>query len=265
MASQSKLPDPTIDLKWDDFQGAITVYFDRNTAKHPDRICAVESATRSIPRREFTYKQIWEASNILANHLVKSGIEKGDVVMCYAYRGVDLMVAVMGILKSGAAFSVLDPLYPADRQTIYLEVAQPKALICIQKATDEAGPLDPKVRTFIDTQLQLKTEIPSLELRNDASLRSGILTDQHDIFSTATETEKQSPNVEIGPDDTPTLSFTSGSEGKPKGVAGRHYSLPKYFPWMSERFSLSEKDTFSMCSGIAHDVSPLLLAFHTLT
>jgi L-aminoadipate-semialdehyde dehydrogenase len=255
MASTSNLPDPTIDLKWDDFKGAITVFFDQNTAKHPDRICAVETATGSTPRREFTYKHIWEASNILANHLVKSGIQKGDVVMCYAYRGVDLMVAVMGILKSGAAFSVLDPLYPADRQTIYLEVAQPKALICIQKATDEAGPLDPKVRNFIDTKLQLKTEVPSLELGNDAFLRSGIIQDGHDIFLNASETQKISPDVEIGPDDTPTLSFTSGSEGKPKGVAGRHYSLPKYFPWMSQRFNLTERDTFSMCSGIAHDVS----------
>lgn len=253
MTSQSNIPDPTIDLHWDDFKGPITAFFDQNTAKHPDRVLAVETAYLNIPRREFTYKQIWEASNILANHLVKSGIQKGDVVMCYAYRGVDLMVAVMGILKAGATFSVLDPLYPPDRQTIYLEVAQPKALICIQKATDEAGALDKTVRDFIDTQLQLKTEVPTLELRNDATLCSGILQNGQDIFLNATAEDKTSPDVEIGPDDTPTLSFTSGSEGKPKGVAGRHYSLPKYFPWMSERFNLSENDRFTMLSGIAHD------------
>jgi acyl-coenzyme A synthetase/AMP-(fatty) acid ligase len=40
-----------------------------------------ETATATSPRREFTYRQIFEAANILANHLVKSGIEKGDVVM----------------------------------------------------------------------------------------------------------------------------------------------------------------------------------------
>jgi L-aminoadipate-semialdehyde dehydrogenase len=212
-----------------------------------------ETATATSPRREFTYKQICEASNILANHLVKSGIQKGDVVMCYAYRGVDLVVAIMGILKAGAAFSVIDPLYPADRQIIYLDVAQPRALIVLQKATLEAGPLDEKVTSFISENLNLKTEVPALVIQNDGSLQSGILVDGKDTFTNATDAMRLSPQVEIGPDDTPTLSFTSGSEGRPKGVAGRHYSLPKYFPWMAERFSLSEKDRFTMLSGIAHD------------
>ena len=41
--------------------------------------------------------------------------------------------------------------------------------------------------------------------------------------------------------------------GRPKGVKGRHYSLAYYFPWMSETFDLTEKDRFTMLSGIAHD------------
>lgn len=61
------------------------------------------------------------------------------------------------------------------------------------------------------------------------------------------------PGVLVGPDSTPTLSFTSGSEGKPKGVKGRHFSLTHYFPWMAETFGLSENDKFTMLSGIAHD------------
>jgi L-2-aminoadipate reductase len=96
-------PDPTVDLHWDDFQGSINSFFDANTVKHPDRTCVFETATATAPRREFTYKMIWEASNILANHLVKSGIQKGDVVMAFAFRNVDLVVAIMGIVKSGAA------------------------------------------------------------------------------------------------------------------------------------------------------------------
>lgn len=173
--------------------------------------------------------------------------------MCYAYRGVDLVVAIMGILKSGAAFSVIDPLYPADRQIIYLDVAQPRALVVLQKATLEAGPLDAKVTSFITENLQLKTEVPALVIQDDGSLASGILVDGSDSFTDSSDIMKMSPNVEIGPDDAPTLSFTSGSEGRPKGVSGRHYSLPKYFPWMAERFNLTEKDRFTMLSGIAHD------------
>jgi L-aminoadipate-semialdehyde dehydrogenase len=213
----------------------------------------IETAYGDAPRREFSYEQIFHASNILANHLVSNGIQKGEVVMVYAYRGVDLVVAIMGILKAGAAFSVIDPLYPSDRQVIYLDVAQPRALIIIEKTVTEAGHLSEQVRTFIDKNLSLRTEVPGLILRDDGSLISGIKKDGKDVFETADAAARKSPGVPIGPDDTPTLSFTSGSEGRPKGVAGRHYSLPKYFPWMSKRFNLSEKDRFTMLSGIAHD------------
>jgi L-aminoadipate-semialdehyde dehydrogenase len=41
MESSIVLPDPTIDLHWDDFQGPIHAFFDANTEKHPDRICVV--------------------------------------------------------------------------------------------------------------------------------------------------------------------------------------------------------------------------------
>ena len=54
--------------------------------------------------------------------------------MIYAYRGVDLMIAVMGVLKAGATFSVIDPAYPPARQNIYLSVAKPKGLIGLEKA-----------------------------------------------------------------------------------------------------------------------------------
>lgn len=173
--------------------------------------------------------------------------------MIYAYRGVDLAVAILGVLKAGATFSVLDPLYPADRQVIYLDVSQPKALIIIQKTVEEAGKLSEQVRTYIDSKLQLRTEIDGLLLQDDGTLVSGITKDGKDVFTEADAEAKTSPKVEIGPDDTPTLSFTSGSEGRPKGVAGRHYSLPKYFPWMSKQFNLTEHDRFTMLSGIAHD------------
>lgn len=75
------LPDPTIDLHWDDFQGPVHALFDNNTEIHPDKLCVVETASPPEPRREFSYRQINQASNILANHLISNGIQKGDVVM----------------------------------------------------------------------------------------------------------------------------------------------------------------------------------------
>jgi L-2-aminoadipate reductase len=249
---KSVIPDPTRDLNWSAFRGAIHDIFASNAQSHPDRLCVVETASGSSPRREFTYKQINEASNILAHHLVRSGIQLGEVVMVYAHRGVDLVVAVMGVLKAGATFSVIDPAYPPFRQNIYLDVARPRALVIIEKATTEAGKLTDEVRSFIKENLQLRTEIPALVIQKDGSLLGGSV-DGKDVLADEVSVKSTLPGVVVGPDSTPTLSFTSGSEGRPKGVRGRHFSLAYYFPWMSKTFNLSENDKFSMLSGIAHD------------
>lgn len=246
-------PDPTSDLHWSDYRGAIHEIFASNAQAHPDRTCVVETASSGSPERLFNYRQINEASNILSHHLVSHGVQRGEVVMVYAHRGVDLVVAVMGVLKAGATFSVIDPAYPADRQIIYLDVAKPRALVNIEKATLDAGPLGPTVREYIETQLQLRTEVPLLKLQDDGTLQGGSLDGGEDCLSDASAKKADLPGVTVGPDSTPTLSFTSGSEGRPKGVKGRHFSLAYYFPWMAQRFGLSGKDRFSMLSGIAHD------------
>ena len=243
-------PDPTADLHWSAFRGAIQDIFTQNAENHPERLCVVETASATSPRREFTYRQINEASNILAHHLVKSGVQRGEVVMSYSHRGVDLVVTVMGILKSGATFSVIDPSYPPDRQNIYLDVARPRALVVIEKATREAGELTEKVRTFIKENLDLRTEVPGLELKDDGTLVGGSINGK-DVLEQELSLRAKSPGIIVGPDSIPTLSFTSGSEGRPKGVRGRHYSLAYYFDWMSETFKLSKNDKFTMLSGIA--------------
>jgi L-aminoadipate-semialdehyde dehydrogenase len=58
-------------------------------------------------RRSFTYRQIDEASNVLAHALLKNGLQMGEVVMVYAARSVEMVVCVMGILKAGGVFSVV--------------------------------------------------------------------------------------------------------------------------------------------------------------
>lgn len=250
---QTTLPDPTRDLNWSAFRGPIHDIFAANAERHPDRLCIVETATPSSPRREFTYGKINAASNMLAHHLLQSGVERGEVVMIYAHRGVDLVVAIMGVLKAGATFSVIDPAYPPDRQIIYLDVARPRALVVIDEATMDAGPLSEKVRVYIRESLQIRTEVPGLRIDSMGKLRGGIL-DGTDVLGEQTSLGAQNPSVLVGPDSNPTLSFTSGSEGRPKGVLGRHFSLTYYFPWMSERFNLTGNDRFTMLSGIAHDV-----------
>ncbi|KAK5710241.1 large subunit of alpha-aminoadipate reductase [Elasticomyces elasticus] len=245
-------PDPTADLHWSAYRGAIHEIFSNNANAHPDRVCVVETSSSETRERTFTYRHINEASNVLAHYLVSNGVQRGEVVMVYAHRGVDLVVAVMGVLKAGATFSVIDPAYPPDRQIIYFEVAQPRALVIIEKAT-EGKRLAESVQNYVRDSLNLRAQVPALKLRDDGTIVGGPTESAVDCLSAHTDKKSNIPGVTVGPDSTPTLSFTSGSEGRPKGVKGRHFSLAYYFPWMAQRFGLSEKDRFSMLSGIAHD------------
>lgn len=263
-AEDAVLPDPKTDLDFCGWQGSITSIFERNARAHPDRRCIVESLpqenaqtaiTLDAPAsrvRQITYRQLDEASNVLAHHLLQSGLQREEVVTVYAHRGADLVVAVLGTLKAGGTFSVIDPAYPPSRQTIYLQVAKPRALVVLAKA----GKLHATVRKCIQDELEIRTEIPALELPDDISspLRGGSLQEGGaDVLQGQQALASQSTNVLLGPDSIGTLSFTSGSTGIPKGVRGRHHSLTHFFPWMGTRFDLDSTSRFTMLSGIAHD------------
>ncbi|KAJ3106195.1 large subunit of alpha-aminoadipate reductase [Phlyctochytrium planicorne] len=256
--SKQRLPDPSADLAWDGYEGAITDIFARNARAHPDRVCVVEQ--RAIEGgfagavgdpaslRTFSYDQMHRASNLLAHHLIKSGIQREDVVVLYSYRGVDLVVAVMGVLKAGATFSVIDPAYPPNRQVIYLSVAQPRGLVVLNKA----GVLHDEVTAYIKENLSIQCFVPALEIHDDGNL-TGSSADGRDVLDHVRALESQDVNVVIGPDSIGTLSFTSGSTGIPKGVRGRHFSLTHFYPWMKGEFGLNSEERFTMLSGIAHD------------
>jgi L-2-aminoadipate reductase len=125
-------------------------------------------------------------------------------------------------------------------------------LVNIARATDEAGPLAPIVRRYIDEELQLKAEVPLLRI-GDSGILSGGEVGGRDLFAQVRTKASSPPDTQVGPDSAPTLSFTSGSEGRPKGVLGRHFSLTKYLSWMAETFQLNSESRFTLLSGIAHD------------
>lgn len=143
-----------------------------------------------------------------------------------------------------------DPAYPPSRQNIYLKVAHPRALVVLKGA----GKIGPSVREFITNELNIRVEVPALELLADAKIAGGSATEgAEDVLTPQYQSGEADPNIPLGPDSVGTLSFTSGSTGIPKGVRGRHYSLTHFFPWMGERFGLDESSKFTMLSGIAHD------------
>lgn len=209
------LPSPTTSLDWSGYVGAIHEIFHKNALKNPDAPCVTETASSTTPERRFNYKQIYEASNVLANQLHEAGITNGDVVMIYAYRSVELVIAFMGTLAAGATITVLDPAYPPARQEIYLQVSQPKGLITIGRARDENGTFAPRVQKYIDEELSLKIRVPELRMSDDAHLTGGEV-DGKEVFTDTESKASAPPDVLVGPDSTSILSFTSGTTSTPK-------------------------------------------------
>ena len=143
-----------------------------------------------------------------------------------------------------------DPAYPPARQIIYLQVAQPRALVILALA----GSLLPPVREYVEKELSIRLEVPALQiLANGTLLGSHSTLSPDDILASSQSLAGQSLNIPLGPDSIGTLSFTSGSTGIPKGVRGRHLSLTHFFPWMAQKFGMDENEKFTMLSGIAHD------------
>ncbi|KAF7350395.1 hypothetical protein MVEN_01344300 [Mycena venus] len=253
-SQRAKLPDPIGDLDWCGWKGAITDVFSRNAHQWPDRPCVVQSVPAASlsdvqEKVTFSYGAIRNASNILAHHLIKGGVQREEVVMVYAHRSVDLVVAVMAVLKAGATFSVIDPAYPPSRQILYLQVAQPRGLVVLKGA----GAISPTVREYCATDLKIRVEVPAVEVLPSGEIFGGCDANNEDVLKSHAHLGTTDPNVTLGPDSIGTLSFTTGSTGIPKGVKGRHFSLTHFFPWMGKRFGLDENSKFTMLSGIAHD------------
>ncbi|HEX8696795.1 MAG TPA: amino acid adenylation domain-containing protein, partial [Longimicrobium sp.] len=152
---------------------------------------------------ELTYGELDERANRLAWHLAGMGVGPDARVGLCLERGPEMMIAVLGILKAGAAYVPLDPAYPAERLAYMLEDSAARVLL---------------------TQRSLAERLPAGEtpvVRLDAD---------------AAEIARQSaarPRVPVAPGHLAYVIYTSGSTGRPKGVAMPHRPLVNLLAWQA--------------------------------
>lgn len=223
------LPDPTAPLS-SHWEGAVQTLFTQQAIKNPTKIAIEEDTNR------WSYHDLDARSNQLAHFLGDQGIALGDVVAIYASRSASLVWAILGTLKAGATYTILDPAYPSVRLSEYLEQAQPHGLILL----DEAGILPKAIRDQV-AQIPLCCQITlprSYEGQNNMFLSE---------YPTTPTT------IGVGPDDLASITFTSGSTGRPKGILQRHGPLTHFLPWQQVTFDLSKEDRYTLLSGLSHD------------
>lgn len=225
---EGNLPNPAQPLD-SDWKGSVQAQVSLNARKFPQRLAIV------APLEEWTYQELDSRSNRIADYLSAHGVAPHDIVAVYAHRSAPLVAAVLGILKAGAAFVILDPAYPAARLLDCLRTARPRAWLQMEAA----GALPEALEEFAaSSSMPCRLEIP-----RDGSAIERILG----------KYSADDTTVAVEADDAACIAFTSGSTGRPKGVLGRHGPLSHFLPWQERTFKLEAGDRFSMLSGLSHD------------
>jgi amino acid adenylation domain-containing protein len=226
-AAREHLPDPRgpLGAEW---LGSVPALFAAHAARAPERL-AVEDEHGS-----WSYGELDRRSAQLAHALLAGGVRPGEVVAVYAHRSAPVVWALLGILRAGAAFVVLDPAYPPLRLASYLRIARPTGWLRIAAAGEPPAAVE---------EAAADTARCSLVLPGLGAAAGGPL----DGFPA------HDPEVRVGPDSLAYLSFTSGTTGTPKAVMGRHGSLTHFLPWLRDTFALQADDRFTLLSGLGHD------------
>ncbi|ABI77343.1 ATP-dependent AMP-binding enzyme family protein [Hyphomonas neptunium ATCC 15444] len=193
------------------------------TARSPDRL-ALRTRDGAM-----TYAELDAASSQVAEQLMARGVRAGETVGVCMNRSMDLVVALLAVLKTGCAYVPLDPAYPADRLDFMLEDSQSHFVI-----TDAPG-----------AQEGVRAQRLAF-----GELRGGSAGGW------------RAP--EVGPQDLAYLIYTSGSTGRPKGVKVQHGALANFFAAMDVRLPYKEGDTWLAVTSPNFDISVLEL-FWTLS
>lgn len=192
--------------------------FARQQACSPDAL-AVRSGDRQL-----TYRELDAGSNRFANYLITAHrIKAEDKVAVLLPRNVDLSVALLGILKAGAAYVPLDNGYPKARIEYILDHSQAKLLIT---ANADAN-----------------WTIPAVTVEQALSQSDGDME----------------PGIAIAPGQLAYLIYTSGSTGQPKGVMVEHGNLAVFCVNLRQRFGFNDSDKLLALTTISFDISVLEL------
>lgn len=199
--------------------GLISELIERQAANTPNAPAAVHEG------HQLTYKVLNERANQLAHYLISRGAKPGSRLGFCLERSLDLAVAMLAVLKTGAAAVPIDPSYPADRLRFLLEDSGISMLL----TTSLVAPRLPATDAPRITVDSLAAEVAAQLVSNPVS---GITADQ--------------PAYVI---------YTSGSTGEPKGVLLPHRGLVNHQRASISLYGITPQDRVLQFSSISFDIA----------
>ena len=183
---------------------------------------APEAVALSCGERSWTYRELEEAANRLAHVLAGYGAGPGACVGLLMPRSAQAIVAILAVLKTGAAYVPIDPGLPAARIGFMVADAAPLAALT---TVELAGQLDGHDLVVIDV--------------NDPRI----------------DTEPSTALPAPAPEDIAHIVYTSGTTGVPKGVAVTHRNVAQLFDSLDAGLELVAGQVWTQCHSLAFDFS----------
>jgi amino acid adenylation domain-containing protein len=214
-----------------------TMLTDWNATRQPyDRRCLheliAEQAARSpeaiavvAENGRMTYGELERRSNQLAHELIAAGAEPGGLVGMCLERSLELPVAMLAVLKAGAAYVPIDPSYPPQRQEFMLADAGASVLLTETRFLGVAG-TDGMTLVCVDDDRERIAGRPA-----------------------------EPPGIAVDCEQRAYVIYTSGSTGRPKGVEITHRSVANLVAYMRERPGLTADDVVANLTTPAFDLS----------
>jgi len=196
--------------------------FEAAVVNYADKI-AVSYQLSSI-----TYAQLNQKVNQLSAYLVKKGIGKQDIVALLVDRSIEMVVSLLAILKTGATYLPLDPIYPEERITYMLADSSAKMVLVSQAHKG-------KYKTAA-IEIVVEEEWPNLAAYSDKNPKE---------------------NVDNG--GVAYVIYTSGSTGRPKGVKLTHLNLVNFLLSMQKMPGVSSNERLLAVTTISFDIAGLEL------
>jgi len=182
-----------------------------SAARLPEKVALI------CGRQRYTYLQLEEMANRLANALQQGGVQRGDRVAIYLNNSMEAVVSIFAVLKAGAVFVVVNRTTKADKLSYILNNCRAAACITDRRALASGG------------GDRLLAEVASLrivavcgEQAGEATAQDHPYRDLSDILATSSPNPPPCRNIDL---DLACLIYTSGTTGEPKGVMSDHSNV----------------------------------------
>jgi amino acid adenylation domain-containing protein len=193
--------------------------FERHAAETPNAVAVV------YQDRAVTYGELNERANRVAHRLIELGVGPETLVALFLEPSVELVVAILAVLKAGGAYLPLDPEHPRERLDFVIEDAGAKTIVTEQRLLERLGEID-AVAVCLDR-------------------------DQADLGTRSTENHGRV----VAPESLAYVIYTSGSTGRPKGVQVEHRQVARLFGATDGWFGFGPSDVWVLLHSYAFDFS----------